>query len=172
MKALLQISIISVIGVLFVFLISCKKDEKASATDVELYNMAKETAGFVWYKNTDILLPKSGLSGHSEGFLRTRFNAIAAVMLDESGKVQSGITFPEGSLIVKELHGSHTTLSKYAILFKESDNKYADVKGWVWGYVNANGSVVSPSSEKGSSCKSCHSQNGNIDYSLMNVAFP
>lgn len=172
MKAVFKISAIIYFTGLIIFLNSCKKDEKASATDIELYNKAKETAGFVWYKKTEALLPKSDLSGHSEDFLRTRFNATAAEMLDAGGKVQNGITFPEGSLIVKELHNSPTTLSKYAILFKKSDHEYADVKGWVWGYVNADGSVVTPSSEKGSACKSCHNQNGNIDYSLMNVSFP
>lgn len=154
-------------------LISCKKDDvSANETEIELYNMAKTTSGFTWYKNSDALLPKSTLSGHSEAFLRTRFNTIAATMLDGTGKVKIAITFPEGSLIVKELFSNQTTLSKYAILLKDSNNKYADSNGWVWGYVKNDGSVVESSSNKGSSCKACHSQNGNINGILMNVAFP
>lgn len=168
-----KISFISVsILCVMLFLSGCKKDDKVLAADVDLYEMAKETTGFVWYKNSDVLLPKSDLSGHSEAYLRTRYNSIAATMLNASGKVQSGITFPEGSLIVKELYSSQTSLSKYAILYKKSDHAYADAKGWVWGYIKADGSVATSSSEKGRSCIPCHSQSGNIDYSLMNVAIP
>lgn len=165
---------ITLIAFVLLFTFSgCKKDEvTANETDVELYSSAKITSGFTWYKNSDALLPKSNLSGHSEAFLRTRFNTIASSKLDGSSKVQAGITFPEGSLIVKELYSNQTTLSKYAILFKDSDHEYADSNGWVWGYVNADGSVVTSSSDKGSSCIACHSQNGNINGSLMNVAFP
>lgn len=172
MKSILRISIISTIGLLFVFFISCKKDEKASATDVELYNMAKETADFVWYKNSDALLPRSDLSGHSETYLRTRYNSIAAAMLDGAGKVQSAIVFPEGSIIVKELRNSIASISKYAILYKESAHKYADSDGWVWGYLKADGTVAEPSSNKGSACRACHNHAGNVDHTLMNVAFP
>jgi hypothetical protein len=163
-------NLIILLGLLSFF--GCDKDPEASGTDLELFNMAKTTEGFVWYKNSDALLPKSELSGHSEAFLKTRFNVTAAAMLDANGKVQSEITFPEGSLLVKELYSSRTNLSKYAILYKKSDHKYADSNGWVWGYLNSDGTVAEPASNKGSACKSCHSQNGNIDYSLMNVAFP
>jgi len=172
MKSTILISAFTV-SFLLILVSGCKKDEvSTNETDVELYNMAKITTGFTWYKNSDALLPRSNSSGHSEAFLRTRFNAIAAAMLDGSGKVQTGITFPEGSLIVKELYSNQTTLSKYAILLKDSDHKYADSNGWVWGYVKNNGSAVESSSNKGSRCKACHSQNGNINGSLMNVAFP
>ncbi|MHC1702304.1 MAG: cytochrome P460 family protein [Tenuifilaceae bacterium] len=161
---LLALLIISVIG--------CEKDEKASETDIELFEMAKLTSGFVWYKNSDALLPRSSISGHTEPYLRTRFNSTAASMLNDLGKVQSGISFPNGSLLVKELYSSTTNLSRYAILYKDTDNKYADSNGWVWGYINKDGTVVEPSSNKGNACKACHNQTGNIDYSLMNVAFP
>ena len=142
---------------LFVLVSNCKKDDGSdNKTDVKLYNMATETSGFSWYKNSDALLQKSILSGHSEAFLRTRYNAIAAEKLDESGKVQNSIIFPNGSLIVKELYSDQSTLAKYAILYKDPENSYADSDGWVWGYLEANGTVVEPSSNK----------------TLMNVAIP
>lgn len=150
---------------------SCKK-EKKDDIDKQLYEMAKETNGFSWYKNSDTLLNKSSGTGHSQPFLRTRYNSTAATKLDTNGKVMSGISFPEGSLIVKELFDNSSTIGRYAILYKQSGNKNADSKGWVWGYVNADGSVASPSSNKGGSCINCHSQAGNIDYMLMNKFFP
>ena len=151
---------------------ACKKDKAGKDIDTELFDMAKETSGFVWYKNSDSLLPISSGSGHAFPFLRTRFNSIAASQLDGSGKVNSGASFPEGSVIVKELYSSQTSLSRYAVLYKKAENPNADVNGWVWGYINSDGSVASSATGKGSNCISCHSQAGNIDYMLINAYFP
>jgi hypothetical protein len=151
---------------------SCKKDKNDADTDKELYDMAKETAGFTWFNNSSALLNKSAGSGHPQAFLRTRYNAIAATQLDSNGKILPGATFPDGSLIVKELHDNSTTLGRYAILYKKITSADADANGWVWGYVDANGTVAEAASKKGSSCINCHSQADNIDYMLMNKYFP
>jgi len=148
---------------------SCKKEAKG--TDKELYDMAKETAGFTWFKNSNALLNKSSGSGHSQAFLRTRYNAIAATQLDSSGRIKAGAVFPEGSLIVKELNENASTLSRYAVLYKKQSSADADAKGWVWGYINANGTMAESASKKGSACISCHSQANHIDYMLMNKYF-
>ena len=151
---------------------SCTKEKVAAGTDKELYDMSKTTTGFVWYKNANTLLGKSSGSAHPQPFLRTRYNAIAASKLDASGKIVTGASFPEGSLIVKELHDNSTTLGRYAILYKKSSRADADAKGWVWGYINADGTVAESASKKGTACISCHSQADNIDYMLMNKYFP
>ncbi len=161
---------ISFVGVLITS--SCKKDEEGDDTDKQLYDMAKSATGFTWYKNSDVLLGKSSGSGHSQPFLRTRYNSIAAAVLDTAGKVTEGTIFPDGSLIVKELINSSNATEIYAILYKKAGHQHADGKGWVWGYLNADGSVRTPASEKGNSCTGCHSQDGNIDYMLMNKFFP
>jgi hypothetical protein len=57
-------------------------------------------------------------------------------------------------------------------LYKKSSSNFADEKGWIWGYVNSDGSVAEAASKKGASCISCHSQNGQIDYQLMNKFYP
>jgi hypothetical protein len=149
---------------------SCKKEEKE--IDKELYELAKETSGFVWYKNSSSLSSKSSGSGHPQTSLRTRYNSIAAAKLDANGKIIANTTFAEGSLIVKELYENSTELTRYAILFKKSDSPFADDKGWVWGYINANGKVAEAASNKGKACISCHNQADNIDYMLMNKYFP
>lgn len=151
---------------------SCKKDKAGKDIDTELYDMAKETSGFVWYKNSDSLLPISSGSGHSYPFLRTRFNSIAASQLESNGKIKVTADFPEGSVIVKELYSSETNLSRYAVLYKKAENENADANGWIWGYINSDGSVATSATGKGASCISCHSQAGNIDYMLMNTYFP
>lgn len=151
---------------------SCKEDEEAQGIDKQLLDMATETSGFVWFKNSDALLSRSASSGHSEPFLRTRYNIIADAMLDSAGMIIPGSVFPEGSLVVKELYNDATTIGRYAILYKQASNPNADSKGWVWGYVNADGTVASSATNKGSGCIGCHSQSNNIDYMLMNIYFP
>ena len=61
---------------------------------------------------------------------------------------------------------------RYAILYKKPSDSNADASGWVWGYINANNTVATPASEKGSGCRGCHSQSNNIDLNLMNTYFP
>jgi hypothetical protein len=169
----LSITFLFIAGIAFILTFeACKKNKAATGIDKELLNMAKETAGFTWYKNSSALLNKSSGSGHNEPFLRTRYNSTAAAVLDSSGKIISGSVFPDGSLVVKELFSNSTEIGRYAILFKKPSDANADATGWVWGYVNADGTVAEPASNKGSGCRGCHSQANNIDLNLMNIYFP
>lgn len=171
-KKVKAIFILSAVVISILTINSCKKEKETSGTDKELYEMATATSGHIWYKQSSSLLNKSAGSGHSQPFLRTRYNSVAAAKLDSAGKIATGAVFPEGSLIVKELYDNATSLGRYAILYKKSGSSEADAKGWVWGYINANGSVAEAASKKGSSCIGCHSQADNIDYMLMNKYFP
>ena len=157
---------------LAILLLSCKKDKINSDIDAQLLEMAQDETGFTYYKKSNILLPKSSGSGHSFAYLKTRYNETAATMLDSSGKVKVGAVFPEGSLIVKELYSDLSTLARYAILYKNAANEFADENGWVWGYINSDQSVAVSASTKGNSCISCHTQSEHIDYMLMNKFFP
>jgi hypothetical protein len=132
----------------------------------------KQLVDLYGIKNSSEFLTKSSGSGHPQSLLRTRYNSIAATQLDSLGKVKINASFPEGSLIVKELHDKANSIERYAILFKNSKSSDADVKGWVWGYINSKGGVVEAASQKGISCIGCHSQSDNIDYMLMNKYFP
>lgn len=134
--------------------------------------MAKNTDGFTWFGLSSASLNKSAKSGHGQPLLRTRYNDIAATLIDENGRVIEGSKFTDGALIVKELLDAQERLEIYAILYKDADNKYADDKGWVWGYMNVDGSVAETAKNKGKGCTGCHSIPGNIDYGLMNISFP
>ena len=151
---------------------SCKKEKVPDDVDVKLYNMSIPETGFTWYKLSDDYLDKSSGSGHNYTFLRTRYNAAAATQLDGNGQIESAASFPEGSLIVKELINDDLSIGRYAILYKETANEFADENGWVWGYINGDKSIAAPASDRGSACISCHQQSGNIDYMLMNTYFP
>ena len=168
-------SVLTVLLISFVFLfvnIGCKNEKQAEGTDRLLFDMAKETNGFTWYKKSDALLNTTSGSGHSFPFLRTRYNQLAATRLDDNGRITEASVFPEGSLIVKEFHDNTKKPARYAILYKDSGNADADSKGWVWGYINTDGTVAQAASEKGNTCNTCHNQSGNIDYMLMNKFFP
>ncbi len=156
--------------------ISCKHEGVTDPTDQQLLKMAHDTAGFTWYKRNDTLLTFSSIgsipSGHSEPFRRTRFNGTAALQLDTTGKLFTTAHFADGSLIVKELWSDATTLTKYAIMYRRGTNPDADASGWVWNEVKPDGTVAYSASKKGADCRGCHSQAGNLDFSMMNAAYP
>ncbi|NOT38613.1 MAG: hypothetical protein HOP11_14670 [Saprospiraceae bacterium] len=165
-------STLIIMGLLLVLSYSCNKDEEATGTDKELLNLVEEKIQWVYFKNSTNYLTKSVGSGHNFSLLKTRYNALAASQLDANGKIISNAKFPEGSLIVKDLTNTTHHVERYAILYKQSTHKDADAKGWVWGYINTDGTVATSASDKGSICIGCHSQSDNIDYMLMNKFFP
>ncbi|MFN8256149.1 MAG: cytochrome P460 family protein [Bacteroidales bacterium] len=167
-----KIIIFNLVGAALVFLNACEIESTPTDTDLELFKMAKETEGFTWYKNSANLLPKSIGSGHGQPFLRTRYNSIAASSLDTNVMVSTSTTFAAGSLIVKELYEEDSTLTVYAIMYKNPSDVNADEYGWVWSNQAADGSVFEPASNRGLSCNGCHSQPENIDHTLMNKYFP
>jgi len=160
----------------FFLLTQCKEEDNVpppgAITDQELYDMSATTAGFTWYKNDSSVLASSPESAHG-GFVRFRFNSIAQAALTDNGKLPAGASFPEGSLIVKELHGniSGTDLNGYAIMLKAPNDPDA-ARGWVWaeyfGTINSGTQVV----DKGNICTGCHSRNLNRDYTRVFDLFP
>ena len=134
--------------------------------------MSIKSSGFTWFKNSNSLIFKSNGSGHSQPFLKTRYNSFAKSVLNTNGTIVPGSKFPEGSLIVKELFKDSIEITRYAVLFKKSVDPNADSNGWIWGYVNSDASVAVSATNKGISCINCHSQSGIIDYMLMNKYFP
>jgi hypothetical protein len=153
-------------------LVGCTHDPDMDPLDARLLDMARSSEGFTWYDGTSTALPRSTGSGHQEPYLRTRYNATAAAVLDTGLMVTLDTLFPEGAMVVKELMSDASTVDTYAILLKESSNPYADASGWVWGYMRTDGTVRVPASDKGAACRSCHTQAGHIDQTLMNISFP
>lgn len=150
----------------------CTHEVLQDPIDMQLLQMARQTDGFTWYAGSASPLARSSGSGHQEPLLRTRYNAIAAASLDSNLMVAMDTLFPEGSLVVKELMGDASTIATYAILLKQSANPNADASGWVWGYVRPNGEVRVAAKDRGAACRGCHTQDGHIDQTLMNISFP
>lgn len=155
-----------------VLITGCKHEAGTSPLDEELFRLATNAGSTTWYKHDPDLLDKSSGSGHNEPFLRTRYNDIAATVLDGSGKVLPDSVFPTGSLIVKELWSDPGSIGTYAIMLKRPGSPSADAGGWLWGYLRPDGSVRESALNKGSACRGCHTQAGQIDATLMNKYFP
>jgi hypothetical protein len=141
----------------------------AGITDAELSTLARATTGWTYYRNRPDTLLRSTQSGHSEARLRTRYNAKAAAQLDPTGKVRAGASFPDSSLVVKELIiGS--TLSRYAVMYKLRGSANAGSGGWLWAYYAPNGTAQIAITARGQACVGCHSSG--IDQTRMNDSHP
>jgi hypothetical protein len=128
--------------------ISCKKDSN-SPSDENLFKEISET-GYSYYQNGDIL---TAASASPHGAFKLRFNKIAQDALDATGELPSGATFPDGSVIVKDVY-NNGSLDLYAIMKKSTDANAGS--GWLWSEYKPDGSVVYSISKKGDACISCH----------------
>lgn len=167
MKNYISILTVVLIGLCGTIFVSCVNNSLEPTTDMDLYDMSIAPSGFSWYNFSDSLLEKSDASGHSQPYLRTRYNNTAASMQDSNGKITPGLSFPDHSLIVKELFETQSSRSAFAIMYKDEGHKLADSTGWVWAILAQDGTVMVSATEKGTTCIHCHSQQGNIDNTLM-----
>jgi hypothetical protein len=134
-------------AVTVILLIACQKKK----TNKSLYNETQSSAlGF--YKGKDTLYPPAADSPH--GPFKLKFNPTALSVLDASGKLPKGSEFPNGSVIVKEIHATGKPL-EYAVMKKDNGSKFAEQK-WVWAEYEADGKVKYDVSREGAACVSCH----------------
>lgn len=148
-----SILVVFIIATMIIILQSCKKRK----LNVNLYDEAK-ASGLVLYQNNDTILGPGGSSPH--GPFKLKFNTIAALQFGTDGKLPTGSTFQNGSLIVKEVY-SGTTLTLYAVM-KKDDSKFS-ANGWLWAEYAPDGKTKYSIGEKGKSCTSCHLTNANRD---------
>lgn len=152
-------------------LMQCKKDSaQTMETDQVLLARSSRLGGMFYYKDDTTIHRSSPQSAHA-GYFRVRFNNTARTVLTDGGKLPDGKFFPEGSLVVKELHNDSTgnNISGYAVMEKlPSDIDAAE--GWVWAeYVtNSQGYKVGG---KGAICTGCHSMNDRDKIRVFNL-FP
>jgi len=92
-----------------------------------------------------------------------RFNPKAANAMNDSLDDLKAESFPDESMIVKEIYDvKGGPLQRYAIMYKLR-NAANNGSGWVWSEMNADGSPVFSSALKGSQCVSCHASGTNSD---------
>ncbi len=139
--------------------ITCKHspavDATTGVTDKALFDLVTNSSLF-YYKSNASYLASDPSSPHDK-FMRVNFNAKAASALGTDGKLPQGGTFPDSSLIVKEISSTLSgSINLYAVMYKlpKASNSGS---GWVWGEFKPSGTVQIGSGYKGSKCVSCHS---------------
>lgn len=156
MKAILTSSIL--LALFSTLFYSCKKDEETDVDgDNALYSEIS-MSGYTYYQNGDLL---TGVSPSPHGSFRLRFNATALAALDSTGELPAGSSFPNGSVIVKEV-GTASAVSLYAVMKKDPSNSNAG-SGWLWAEYEPGGSVAYSVARNGEGCISCHSGTPNRD---------
>jgi len=151
--------IIPVSIILLCVLISCTKDQgrnpSLAYTDFALADSCAQSY-HKYYKN-DVTTLLSGAHG-PHGTFKLRFNPIAFKALTDNGKLHLGNSFPEGSLIIKDIY-SGGTLNLYALMYKKSGT-------WLWAEIEPGGSIHHSITSAESICTGCHSQSGNRDFAV------
>ena len=149
---------LTAIAMIFIFVIqACKKDKNDTDSDNALYSEVT-ASGYSYYQNGTIL---TAASASPHGSFKLRFNGTAKAALDSTGELPSGNTFPDGSIIVKEVYNG-SSLNLYAVMKRDPSNANAG-SGWVWAEFKTDGSTAFSTSKKGDGCISCHSNTPNRD---------
>jgi hypothetical protein len=141
---------------LFAILICCTKKQgknpSLAYTDKSLLDSSRNTS-YTYYLNKDSLY--SGAHG-PHGSFKLRFNSIARKALTNNGKLPVGMSFPEGSFIVKDVYNGGSAISAYAFMYKKSGS-------WLWAEIKPSGDRVHSVNQNPAACTGCHSQTGNRD---------
>lgn len=131
------------------------KNPSLAYTDNSLLDSCNAQNLYFYKDDSNSLL--SGTAG-PHGTFKLRFNAIAHRVLTENGKLPQGSSFPEGSLIVKDIYQGGS-ISLYALMYKRAGS-------WLWAEIEPGGSVHYSVNKNPSGCTGCHSQPGNRDLAL------
>ncbi len=142
-------------------IISCAKDRatpdtSASAlTDAKLYDLAKDTTDYYYYADgssaTQFLTTSNSSPFHGNIYYELKMNKTAKDACTSGGKLPASGTFPDSSLVVKQIHASPTgPVTEYAVLYK--------LKGsWNWARYSPAGDVLfSINGDANANCISCH----------------
>ena len=137
---------------------SCKNDKADISTDEILFNEIK-SGSYTYYRGGAIL---SAAAQSPHGSFKLRFNDTAvAALADSTGELPTGSTFPNGSIIVKDVY-TNGTFSLYAVMKKDPANAHA-AGGWLWAEYKTDGTPFLSTANKGDGCISCHSGTPNRD---------
>lgn len=127
------------------------------STDEDLYayiTTAEPLAAYSLFPNADSVISGTlnGSTAH-QPFVRVSINEAARGALS-SGRLPPRGSFPDGSVIVKEIRMNGTPML-YAVLYKEKENPLS-AGGWLWAELTPAGSVVYSIRNRGGGCLPCH----------------
>ena len=156
MKSPIAIAFIIITFILIIH--GCTKETIVVDSDNELYKEITES-GFTFYQSGVLL---SGASPNPHGSFKLRFNAIAFAALDNSEELPTGSSFPDGSVIVKDIYNG-SSIDLYAVMKKDASNTKAG-SDWLWAEFGTDGSMVYSIDKKGSGCTGCHGGSPSRDF--------
>lgn len=133
-------------------------DPNPKTPDQSLFELVKDK-NFAYYKGENKVLPAAGGSPH--GSFKLRFNDKALAALDATGKLPAGATFPDSSIVLKEVYTGNTLTLLVPMMRARSNANSGG--GWIWGEYSPDGSVIYSVTSKGGACVSCHSNSPNRD---------
>lgn len=139
-----------------------------AVSDASLNALIVNDATWSYYRKSSTPISRTS-QPHAERLALVRYNALAATQLDAAGKVRSGASFPDSSLIVKELSNGGA-VSTYAVMMKLRGSESAGFDGWIWAELGPGGVVKYSTGERGAGCAGCHRTG--IDYTRMNDSHP
>lgn len=153
----------TILTLLVISLYSCvsDKEEGVVVTDGTIYNLVKSSS-FSFFKNKADTLPADPSSPHTS-FMRVLFNPKAQSAMNDSLGALSASTFPDESLIVKEVYDTKGgTLQVYSVMYKLK-GAANNGSGWIWNELRPDGNVIYSAARKGDQCISCHTEGINSD---------
>lgn len=165
----LFLRLFGLVGAIVLLVNACSQKEDASPTvpavitkgNIDSILFVESSAAseqFLPYQNVDTVRPSSAFTAHSDYF-KVRLNARARSVLGADGRLPVGKSFPDGSIIVKDIYSEKTGVRKLvAIMKKESANPYS-AQGWLWNELLDNGGDYVSVKGKGAQCVSCHTTN-------------
>ena len=145
--------------------LSCRSDEGSNppgsdtriSTDQQLFTLVTRTDPFTAYS----LFPRAdsvtqgtlnGSNAH-QPLVRVSMNATAYNAL-RGDTLAAGSTFPDGSIIFKQIKSNGQTIL-YAVIYKDRNNPVAG-NGWLWAEYSPAGNVVVSITTRGGGCTGCH----------------
>ena len=165
--SLRRLSLLAVLA----FCVSCESDNPASPTppegpgaigsDAALFTLVTQTEPFGSYA----LFPNLGvdasgvLNGSSSAHqprIRVRLNARALATL-QNGRLPLGATFPDGSIIFKEVMADSGVTNLYTVMYKDRGSSFTG-NGWLWAEYSPAGGTVYSIINRGGACTGCHSR--------------
>ena len=128
-------------------------------TDAELFALVTQIepfASYTLFPNADeITAGRLNGSNAHRPLVRTSLNETALGAL-QNGKLPSGTSFPDGSVVFKEVRTDNGATVTYAVMYKSRDSRLAG-NGWLWAELNPNGTVGYSVTNRGGACTGCHS---------------
>jgi hypothetical protein len=88
--------------------------------------------------------------------MRTKFNKVAAGVLDAEGKLPKGKEFPDSSIIIKEIYSDKTKPYELLAVMVKLKGAENSSEGWLWAEYSPAGETEYSVTKNGKVCVKCH----------------